>query len=105
MISAAENNGRWCDQVCRSQGIPTAMRRTHWVALERSPELYPDAVTLLPDATAEEVLASTQAGPGCSVKDSFAALDLATLGFEELFEARWIYRVAGTVEGAPPGRS
>jgi hypothetical protein len=31
-------------------------------------------------------------GPGCSVKDSFGTLDLARWGFDELFEAHWIFR-------------
>ncbi|WP_239135543.1 hypothetical protein [Actinoplanes derwentensis] len=31
-------------------------------------------------------------GPGCSVKDSFADLDLAPRGFEALFDATWIWR-------------
>jgi hypothetical protein len=33
------------------------------------------------------VLAAVRDGPGCSVKDSFGALELGGLGFDELFEA------------------
>jgi hypothetical protein len=62
-----------------------------WVALERSPPLYPDAVTLTPHATSDDAARSVVPGTGCSVKDSFAALDLGRDGFEILFEARWIY--------------
>ncbi|HEY6399440.1 MAG TPA: hypothetical protein VIX82_18500 [Solirubrobacteraceae bacterium] len=93
---AAANNAEWCDLVCRSQGIRTAMQPGLWVALERSPELYPDAVTLLPSVAAEEVLAAVQDGPGCSVKDSFATLDLDRLGFDELFQAQWIFHEPAT---------
>ncbi len=89
---AADNNARWCDLVCRSHGIPTRMDPALWVALRRSPELYPDAVTLTPDLVAGEVLGSVQDGPGCAVKDSFDTLDLAPMGFDELFRAQWIYR-------------
>lgn len=72
--------------------IPTVTERRHWVALRRSPDLYPDAVTILPGAVVEDVLRSAQDGPGCSVKDSFADLELGRLGFDELFRARWIFR-------------
>lgn len=70
-----------------------------WVARRRAPELYPDAVTLFPGVAAQDALRSTQGGPGCSVKDSFADLDLARLGFDELFEAQWIFRAPAP---APP---
>ncbi len=95
VLYAADNNARWCDLVCRSHGIPTAMQDGLWVALERSPDLYPDAVTLLPGIAAEDVLGAVQAGPGCSVKDSFAALDLTQMGFSELFRAQWLFREPG----------
>ncbi|WP_308312518.1 hypothetical protein [Streptomyces sp. ISL-11] len=35
------------------------------------------------------------ATPGCTIKDSFATLDLASNGFIELFHAQWIHRPAG----------
>lgn len=92
LLRAAENNARWCDLVCRSHGIRAATSRGHWVALSRAPELYPDAVTLVPGLSAEDVLRSVQDGPGCSVKDSFADLDLSHLGFVELFAAQWLFR-------------
>jgi hypothetical protein len=49
----------------------------------------------------EPLLASVDAGPGCSIKDSFADLDLAASGFEILFRAEWLCRAAaGDVETA-----
>nr|WP_221472430.1 hypothetical protein [Amycolatopsis umgeniensis] len=56
--------------------------------------MYPDAVTLSQDATVPEVLDGIDTSPGCSVKDSFACLDLAQAGFKVLFEATWIARTA-----------
>lgn len=41
------------------------------------------------------------ASPGCSVKDSFACLDLEPLGLEVLFEAQWIHRPAGEAPADP----
>lgn len=92
LLEAVENNARWCDLVCRSRGIPTQISSAAWAARRRAPHLYPDAISLLPDALAEDVLEPVESGLGCSVKDSFASMDLEKFGFDELFEARWIYR-------------
>src|SRR4051794_38055707 len=50
----------------------------------------PDAVTLSPGTEPAAVLARVEGGTGCSVKDSFADLDLAPSGFQVLFDATWI---------------
>ncbi len=99
-MDGARNNARWCDAVCRAQGIGTAFTDDVWIALRRSPPFYPDAVTLTPAATADEVLRDIDTSAGCSVKDSFATLDLAPYGFRVLFDAEWIRLDAPP---APPG--
>jgi hypothetical protein len=88
---AARNNAEWCDLVCRGHGVTTQLDARLWVARRRSPPCYPDAVTLLPDVTVDEILSGIDTGDGCSVKDSFAALDLRPAGFRVLFEAEWIH--------------
>jgi hypothetical protein len=92
LTAAAENNALWCDLVCRANGIETAIGPGHWTARERTPRLYPDAVTLRPGVAAADVLLGMQDGPGASVKDSFADLDLAPHGYDVLFEASWVFR-------------
>ncbi|MCJ1681367.1 hypothetical protein MTF65_29230 [Streptomyces sp. APSN-46.1] len=101
LLSAARNNAEWCAAVCRTGGFgPHA-----WSSAHRTPPLYPDAVTLTRDASAAALVAGIDTGsPGCSVKDSFAALDLAPAGFEVLFEAHWIHRPAGAAQTAPAAR-
>ncbi|MFD0357907.1 hypothetical protein ACFVHW_29855 [Streptomyces sp. NPDC127110] len=95
--AAARNNAEWCAAVSRSGHFRDAL----WCSPRRTPPLYPDAVTLTPGATAAEVLAGVDTTtPGCSVKDSFAVLDLAPAGFEVLFEAQWIHRPAGAASPA-----
>jgi hypothetical protein len=75
-----------------------------WTSGRRTPPLYPDAVTLDRGAAADRLLAGVDtASPGCSVKDSFAVLDLAPAGFGLLFEAQWIHRPAGEPEGRGAG--
>ena len=89
---AVENNAKWCDLVCRSHGISTSWNDGFWVSRQPSPQFYPEAVTLQRKVSPEQLI--NELPPGlCSVKDSFADLDLASRGFEQLFDARWIYRV------------
>jgi hypothetical protein len=98
---AARNNAEWCDLVCRTHGVDTEFDRDVWVARHRSPPLYPDAVTLRDGVPAGAVLARVDASPGCSVKDSFASLDLSAEGFRPLFEAQWVWRPAGGARPEP----
>ncbi|MBM9468440.1 hypothetical protein [Nakamurella leprariae] len=88
---AVENNAVWCDHVCRLAGVATTWRADAWTARPRTPTGYPDAVTREPDVDAEALLSRIDAGPGCSVKDGFATLDLSAHGFRVLFDAEWIH--------------
>jgi len=88
VADAARVNARWCETVC---GTGTFTARA-WKSACRTPPLYPDAMTLTPDATVEDVLDGIDLSPGCAVKDSFGCLDLSQAGFEVLFEATWITR-------------
>jgi RimJ/RimL family protein N-acetyltransferase len=87
---AARNNAEWCDAFCRTHGIAGRFEDDAWWSPERTPPLYPDAVTLVPGADAGSIIARIDAGAGCSIKDSFADLDLAAHGFELLFRAEWL---------------
>ena len=93
---AAANNAAWCDAVARTHGITGSIAGDAWTVPRRTPLLYPDAVTLRPDVDPRSLLARIDAGPGASVKDSFATLDLAPHGFTVLFDATWIVRAPGT---------
>jgi hypothetical protein len=90
-VLAARNNAEWCDLVCRTHGVGTRFEPDAWVALRRSPPLYPDAVTLT-TGPAGALLGRVDSSQGCSIKDSFATLDLSAAGFRVLFEAEWIHR-------------
>ncbi|MGN9841422.1 hypothetical protein ACTMTI_25175 [Nonomuraea sp. H19] len=97
---AARDNAEWCDAMCRAHGLPGAFTQRAWTNPARTPVLYPDAVTLTPDATAADVLDHIDTDSGASVKDSFATLDLP--GFDVLFEAQWIHHPA---PGTRPSRA
>ena len=96
----AANNAAWCDLVCRAAGLRTLVHDGVWSATTRSPDAYPDAVTLRPGTGVDDVLAAVDDSAGASVKDSFADLDLTPHGYEVLFEASWLTRAA--TDPAPP---
>jgi hypothetical protein len=99
---AVHNNADWCDLVCRTHGIATTVDQDAWLALRRSPPLYPDAVTLRERVRAGDLLRRVDSSPGCSIKDSYASVDLSGHGFRLLFEAEWVHRPA---ERHPAGQS
>jgi len=101
MVGAA-NNAEWCDAVCRSHGIDTQADGRVWSSRTRTPPLYPDAVTLVSDLSPDELLARVGSSAGCSIKDSFASLDLAAHGFRVLLRAQWIARPPTVVDPPAP---
>jgi hypothetical protein len=101
LAAAVHNNACWCDVVCRSHCLPTVLSEQMWMAPNGSPRLYPDAVTLSPRLTADFVLSRIDTSPGCTVKDSFADLDLSAHGFIVLFDARWLFRAAASPTTRP----
>jgi len=84
--AAARDNAVWCS----SQSTPGKWTDMAWTTRQRAPEFYPDAVTLHPFATADDVLRGIDDGAGASVKDSFATLDLSPRGFDVLFDGTWV---------------
>jgi hypothetical protein len=103
VLAAARNNAHWCGLVCRSHAIVTRFDRDAWVAVTRSPDMYPDAVTLDPAVDPAALLPRIDQSPGCSVKDSFASLDLTEAGLQVLFDAEWIYRDPPEAASIPAG--
>jgi hypothetical protein len=94
---AAANNAAWCDLVCGTHGAERRFDEDAWTSRRRTPPGYPDAVTLVPDVSVPDLLARVDASVGCSIKDSFASLDMTAYGFRVLFEARWMVRRASAV--------
>jgi hypothetical protein len=88
--AAAMDNARWCHLVCSIDGISGRFDTDAWTSPTRTPEMYPDAVTLRPGVSADDLLVRIDPSPGASVKDSFADLDMSAAGFDILFDATWI---------------
>ena len=103
---AALNNAEWCHAFCRTHGIVGHFRADCWLSPVRPPRYYPDAVTLVPELTLGQVLSGIDTSADCSVKDSFACLDLAAAGFRPLVRAHWLTREpADSRVGSPRGWS
>ncbi|MEV7327930.1 hypothetical protein [Micromonospora sp. NPDC093244] len=90
--AAARDNANWCAALCASHGSAGRIDADAWSVPRRSPQWYPDAVTLRPGVDPDALLDRIEGGAGASVKDSFADLDLSGHGFEVLFDAQWIHR-------------
>lgn len=101
--TAARNNASWCARVCRSHGLDTTVSERAWTSASRTPPYYPDAVTLTAELSVPELLAAIDPSPGCSIKDSFASLDLTDYGFHVLFDAKWIVRPPPVEQPEAPG--
>ena len=101
LSAAVDDSAAWCGIVCSTHGLTPASGRRVWSVPRRSLLGYPDATTLVRGVTAAEVLDRIDSGPGASVKDSYADLDLAPHGFEVLFDASWIARPADPSQPAP----
>jgi len=89
---AARTNAEWCDLFCQSHGVVGTFHPDAWASVRRTPPLYPDAVALDRSISGERILSYVDDSAGCSIKDSFAAMELAAAGFRILFEAEWVYR-------------
>jgi hypothetical protein len=108
VIHAAHNNAHWCGTVCRAHGAPGEFTDAAWINRHRVPRFFPNAVTLADAGKRIEQLALIHAlvaadrAHDVTVKDSFAALDLAPLGFHVLFEATWLWRPPRLPERSEP---
>jgi hypothetical protein len=87
--------------VCRSHALEPTFTANAWTSPQRTPPLYPDAVTLRRDCVGVDLLRLIDTTPGCGVKDSFGDLDLSTHGFGLLFEATWIAVDGATLQHEP----
>lgn len=98
------NNLGWYESVLRTHGVSGAIDSGVWTCRQQVPPYHSNAITLASSGTAAQIealrgLEASLARP-FSVKDSFAVLDLASLGLRPLFDAEWIWRDPSAV---PPG--
>jgi hypothetical protein len=106
LAAAVRNNAAWVAAVHGAHGHAGEAGPDLWLTRGAALPFYPNAITLTPgDAPAghQRALVSGGLPVGWTVKDSYAALDLAPLGFAPLLEAQWIARPVEAAGGAVGG--
>jgi len=97
LMLAVREHAAWCDLVCRLHRFAPEGDAYLWWSPRRTPDLCPDAATLVSDASVFDVLSRINDSFGASVSDSFATLDLTDQGWTVLSDATWIARPPGSV--------
>jgi hypothetical protein len=95
---AVLNNVRWYETMFAAHGLASQTDGRVWRSRETPPPFHSNLVVLSPTATQQDIEAyasdieTRRHHTGWSLKDSYATLDLASLGCSMLFEAEWIWR-------------
>lgn len=95
---AVLNNTRWYEAIFRAHGLASEVDGRVWLSHETPPPFHSNLVVLSRGTSQTEVeayvadLATVPRPGGWSLKDSYASLDLSSLGFTQLFQAEWIWR-------------
>ncbi|RLQ97455.1 hypothetical protein [Falsibacillus albus] len=91
---AVMNNIAWCGSVCEAHGLTHHSKENVWGLFSKAPVYYPEIISSNLDADLKDIEYFIEKGEVSSVKDSYANLDLSTMGFKILFEADWIFHTA-----------
>lgn len=95
---AVLNNTCWYEAVFEAHGLPNEGDELVWLSHGSPPPFHSNLVVRSPSASQSDVegyvreLDKVPRPAGWSLKDSYACLDLSSLGFSELFRAEWIWR-------------
>lgn len=95
---AVLNRVRWYEAMFAAHGLACEADGRVWLCHQTPPAFHSNLVVLSPATSQTEVEAHVaelgkQPRPGgWSIKDSYACLDLSSLGFSQLFRADWIWR-------------
>jgi hypothetical protein len=103
---AVLNNTRWYEAMFAAHGLASETDARVWRSNETPPPFHSNLVVLAPTTTHEEIEAyatdieSNRRRSGWSLKDSYAVLNLASLGCSMLFDAEWIWREPSPRDGS-----
>ncbi|HEY0735720.1 MAG TPA: hypothetical protein VGD69_12490 [Herpetosiphonaceae bacterium] len=103
---AVHNHAVWCDTLSRVHSRAGKFLPGIWINRYAPPPTLPRAITLIADLHADHIAAisSLLAAdiPGTwAVEDSFAVLDIASMGFRSPFSTTWLWRSSEPVHFEP----
>lgn len=108
---AVLNNIHWYQAMFLAHGLASTLDERLWWSHQSPPPFHSNLVVRSPTTTLSDVAACVREleipprPVGWSMKDSYARLDMLGLGFEELFNAEWIWRdPQGPVPHPPTSR-
>ncbi|MDW0118643.1 hypothetical protein QTL97_17090 [Sporosarcina thermotolerans] len=87
---AVENNIAWCKLICEAYGKRSDTTEKVWALTSEAPTYYPELITMNRKTKDTDILEFLNLNHISSVKDSYATLQLASYGYQMLFEAEWI---------------
>lgn len=87
---AIENNVSWCDLIFRTNDQKTDLYPQYWINRGIQIPYYPDFITRTPSLSFQVHDTIKKLPVGSYIKDSFATLDLTTLGYDKLFKNTWL---------------
>ncbi len=90
--ACAHNNALWCDAVLKAAGAGTRFHAGFWEAKGTVLPLYPNIVTLSAQPGSDFYAALETLPAAAAVKDSYADLNLAPLGFRQVLSGTWLFR-------------
>jgi hypothetical protein len=103
---AVLNSTRWYESMFAAHGLACETDGRVWCSHETPPPFHSNLVVLAPTTTLADIetyaadIEGRRQQTGWSLKDSYACLDLASLGCTLLFQADWIWR--DPVRGVDP---
>jgi hypothetical protein len=99
--AAAYNNAVWCNTVCTAHQNPGVFEWGIWFTTGPAPRYYPNAVTFDRSSDHQMLairrLIDSEMLEHVAIKDSLLIFDFTVVGFERLFEARWIWQDSETL--------
>jgi hypothetical protein len=95
---AVLNNTRWYEAIFDAHELASEVDGRVWLSRQTPPPFHSNLVVLSPTTSQSDIevhvakLGKLPLPKGWSLKDSYACLDLSSLGFARLFTAEWIWR-------------
>ncbi|WP_339254320.1 hypothetical protein NSQ43_07245 [Sporosarcina sp. FSL W8-0480] len=85
VVQAVENNIAWCKLICEAYRKRSYTTGKVWALITEAPTYYPELIIMNRTTKDTDILEFLKLNYISSVKDSFAALDLSSYGYQMLY--------------------